>query len=90
MTITMDKSGRIVIPKRVREKAGLSPGTPLEIDGDENGIRIAAKPGKWEVVKDGHGYVARRVDGNKGPPITTEMVNRMLEEDRMRSIRNFR
>ena len=32
METTLDKFGRIVIPKRVREHLGLTPGTALEIE----------------------------------------------------------
>lgn len=32
METNLDKFGRIVIPKQVREHLGLTPGTPLEIE----------------------------------------------------------
>jgi AbrB family looped-hinge helix DNA binding protein len=40
MTITIDKAGRVVIPAAVREKAGLHPGTELDIVVDELGVRL--------------------------------------------------
>ena len=41
METTMDKFGRIVIPKPVREDLGMSPGTKVEIEtiGDEVVLR---------------------------------------------------
>src|SRR5215831_17261174 len=47
MKTTIDKAGRVVIPAAVRERAGLTPGSELEIIEDELGIRlerIAAGP----------------------------------------------
>jgi AbrB family looped-hinge helix DNA binding protein len=39
MEVTLDKFGRVVIPKAVREQLGLGPGTVLEIHvDDEEGI----------------------------------------------------
>src|SRR6266550_2102962 len=37
---TIDKAGRVVIPAAVRERAGLSPGSEIEITEDELGIRL--------------------------------------------------
>ena len=40
MITTIDQAGRIVIPKDIREKAGLAAGTEIEIIYDGTGIRI--------------------------------------------------
>ncbi|MDR0592723.1 MAG: AbrB/MazE/SpoVT family DNA-binding domain-containing protein [Bifidobacteriaceae bacterium] len=39
MITTMDKAGRVVIPKAIRRAAGLTPG-PLEIAVEGAGVRI--------------------------------------------------
>ncbi len=47
MEVTIDDYGRIVIPKAVREKLGIEPGTSLEIRvdlGRETGGAITLKP----------------------------------------------
>lgn len=54
METTVDRFGRVVIPKRVRESLGLSPGTKVQIEsiGDE----VVLKPVREEpsvVDKDG-------------------------------------
>ncbi len=41
MRITIDRAGRVVIPKELRRRYHLQPGTELEIAGDAQGIRIA-------------------------------------------------
>ena len=41
MEVTLDKFGRVVIPKAVREHLGLGPGTVLDIEeGEEEGILL--------------------------------------------------
>jgi AbrB family looped-hinge helix DNA binding protein len=40
MRTTIDKAGRVVIPAALRERAGLSPGSELDITEDELGIRL--------------------------------------------------
>jgi AbrB family looped-hinge helix DNA binding protein len=42
METIVDKFGRIVIPKRVRENLGLSPGTKVEIES--SGDELIVKP----------------------------------------------
>ena len=40
MRATIDKAGRLVIPASIRDRAGLTPGTTLEITIDEFGVRL--------------------------------------------------
>lgn len=40
MTATIDKLGRLVVPKSLRDAWGLSPGTVLEIDSDAEGLHF--------------------------------------------------
>ncbi len=54
MDITVDKFGRIVIPREVREGLGLEPGTVLRIE--ERQDQILLKPlreGPWTKVEGG-------------------------------------
>ena len=41
MRTTIDKAGRVVIPAAMRERAGLSPGSELEVTEDDLGIRFS-------------------------------------------------
>ena len=40
MQITIDKAGRIVLPKKLRESFNLFPGASLEVDSDGEEIRL--------------------------------------------------
>ncbi|MBA2304696.1 MAG: AbrB/MazE/SpoVT family DNA-binding domain-containing protein [Acidobacteria bacterium] len=55
----MDKAGRVVIPAAVRERAGLAPGTQLEITVDEIGLRIERVAEGPRLVRVGRRLVAR-------------------------------
>ena len=45
MLTTIDAAGRIVIPKSLREQAGLTPGSEVRVELDGAGIHIEAAPG---------------------------------------------
>jgi AbrB family looped-hinge helix DNA binding protein len=40
MTTTIDGAGRVVVPKRLREQCGLSPGAELVIEAVADGVMI--------------------------------------------------
>ena len=43
MSSTIDKAGRLVIPAAIRERAGLTPGTELDVVVDELGVRLVRR-----------------------------------------------
>ena len=45
MITTIDSAGRIVIPKALRDQAGLTPGAEIRVEADGSGIRIDVIPG---------------------------------------------
>lgn len=55
MLVTMDRAGRIVIPKDVRERLGLQPDTEYEltIEGDEIRLSPVRRLGRRIVEVDG-------------------------------------
>ncbi len=54
METTLDKFGRIVIPKRVRDDLGLKPGAVLQIEqADQKILMEPVNEGPQVVVKDG-------------------------------------
>ena len=44
MSTAIDSSGRLVIPKAVRDAAGIQPGTPLEVRFRDGRIEIEPAP----------------------------------------------
>ncbi len=68
MKTTIDKAGRVVIPKPLRERAGFQPGMELEIDCRDGMIEIAPPPPQGRVVREGSMLVW------EGPPGTTTIT----------------
>lgn len=59
MRTTIDKAGRVVIPAGLRERAGLTAGTELEISQDELGLRLTRVAAGPRLVRVGRRMVAR-------------------------------
>ena len=82
MKTTIDKAGRVVIPAPVRKRAGLRPGTELEVLFDDVSVRLVrAVPGP-KLVRVGRRWVARP----SAPPENRPRVDvaRLVEEERNR------
>ncbi len=77
---TMDKSGRIVLPKEIREEARFQPGTDLRVTLRDGRVEIEPEPVEIKVVR--KGLVSVAVPVKPVPPLTHEMVQRLIEEDR--------
>ncbi len=85
MTVTMDRSGRLVVPKPIREEVGLRPGAPLRIRVRDG--RIEIEPGYLEVriVERGGFHVAEPLEPL--PPLSRGEVRRLIRDLRDRRVR---
>lgn len=54
MTLTIDKFGRILIPKKLREQLNLEPDDPVELDVDGGAIRIRPVLKDVQLRHEGH------------------------------------
>ena len=82
MRATIDKAGRVVIPAAIRERAGLTPGSELEVTEDDRGIRLERVAEGPRLVKVGRRLVARpRVPVDRRPSLD---IARIVEEERSR------
>jgi len=81
-TVTIDKAGRIVLPKPVREELQLTAGDSLELESTED--RVVLRPARPK----GRLYKKRGVwVFDSGEPLSAETVNktmRRLREERDR------
>ena len=82
MRTTIDKAGRVVIPAPIRERAGLTPGSELEITEDELGIRIERVATGPRLVKVGRRLVARPTVAASARPVID--IGALIEEERNR------
>ena len=70
--ISIDGSGRIVVPKEIREELGLRAGVPLQIRVRDGRVEIEPAPRAVRIVKRGHLRVAEPLEPSE--PLTTEQV----------------
>lgn len=78
---TIDEAGRIVLPKEIREEAHLEPGTEVRVTLHTDGrLEIEPEPVEVKIVR--KGLVSVAVPVKPVPPLTHEMVQRMIDEDR--------
>jgi AbrB family looped-hinge helix DNA binding protein len=82
MRTTIDKAGRVVIPAPVRERAGLAPGTTLEITVDEFGVRLEPVAPGPKLVRVGRRLVARPTSDVASRPSID--VAALVEDERNR------
>jgi AbrB family looped-hinge helix DNA binding protein len=75
--LTVDKAGRIVIPKPLRDELGLEPGDPLQLEGEHD--RIVLRPVRESIP-------IRKEDGvwvyRSGRPATGVSIRALLVQDR--------
>ncbi len=79
MRVTMDRAGRVVIPKSVRDSLGLRADEPFELTVERAAIRLelVAPPNRLEIAEDGFPRL-RAVDG---PKLTDADVRSLLYAD---------
>jgi AbrB family looped-hinge helix DNA binding protein len=82
MKATIDKAGRVVIPAPLRERAGLAPGTEVEVTLDASGLRLERTAPPPRLVKVGSRLVARPTAPVQSRP--TIDVAALIEEERNR------
>lgn len=76
-TVTIDKAGRLVLPKPMRDALHLKPGDALEIEQEGDAITMR-QPRSKAVMKRKNGFWVFDTGGR----ITTEMVDKTLAEIR--------
>ncbi len=77
MYVTIDRVGRLVIPKALRVALGITPDTQLELIPDGAGLRI-------EPV----GRQLRTIDTADGLPILGNVEGTVLTDDDVRNLRD--
>jgi AbrB family looped-hinge helix DNA binding protein len=81
MKTTIDGAGRLVIPKALRDAAGLRPGTELEISERDGRIQVEVASRSMRLIER-DGFLAAEVEGDDAPPLSVEEVRAVLERVR--------
>ena len=79
MRTTIDAGGRVVIPKRMRDRLGLRPGAEVEVDEADGRIEISPTVSPIEVVEVDGRLMAR---GEGLPVLTDDDVRETIERTR--------
>lgn len=75
MRTTIDRAGRLVIPKSLRERAGLLPGE-VEVRLDGSGVKVEAP-----ATEDLEEHDGRLVIPPSGAPVDDELVRALRDAD---------
>jgi AbrB family looped-hinge helix DNA binding protein len=78
MYVTIDRVGRVVIPKALRVALGITPDTPLELIPDGSGLRI-------EPVRPRQRSIDSAADGL---PLLGDVEGAVLTDDDVRRLRD--
>ena len=78
MKTTIDHAGRVVIPKAVREKAGLTPGVQLDVEYRDGKVEIEPALNPVKLVKKGSLLVAVAPPGV--PRMTTGELTKIVRD----------
>jgi AbrB family looped-hinge helix DNA binding protein len=78
MKTTMDRAGRLVIPKEIRREAKLAPGVLLEVNWRDGRIEIEPAPAAVRLQR--HGRLLVAMPRKKTPALAPETV----EETRLK------
>ena len=82
MRTTIDKAGRVVIPAVLRERAGLAPGTEIEVTLEDSALRLERTAPGPRLVKVGRRLVARPTVSPDARPAVD--VATLIEDERNR------
>lgn len=80
---TIDSAGRLVIPKAIRQRAGLRPDVPIIVELRDGLVEIRPRPRDVELVeRDGVMVAIAREDGEALTVDGVEGTRRTLREER--------
>ena len=83
MDSTIDRAGRIVIPKSIREAAGLRPGLSLKIEFRDGKVEIEPQSPEMRLVRR-RGMLVASIPG--APKLSVEETNELIRKARDREI----
>ena len=78
MRTTIDAAGRLVVPKRLRDELGFSPGVELELAAVDGRLEVAV-PSRVRLEQGPHGI---RFAADRSDTLTTERVRELIERGR--------
>jgi AbrB family looped-hinge helix DNA binding protein len=87
--ITVDKAGRVVLPKPVREEMQLNPGDSLELESSPDGITLRPVRGNARIYKK-HGVWVLDSGESLGADVVNNTIRQVREERDRRNLGKLR
>ncbi len=75
MVTTIDRGGRVVVPKKLRDQFHLLPGTEVEITADRDGIRVRPRGSEPALIRK-HGFLVH----HGSEPVDIDVVSFIAAE----------
>jgi AbrB family looped-hinge helix DNA binding protein len=88
-TVEIDKAGRIVVPKKLRDALHLIPGTRLQIDRYGNNLTLMPSATEAQLVIENGTPLIFPADRSNVPILTNEMVTELIAQGRLERERRF-
>ena len=80
MRTTIDRAGRVIVPKALRDELGLEPGRDLDVSARDGALVLQPVPTQVSLVRRGKTFVAK--PRAPLPVLTTDDVRAALEGSR--------
>lgn len=81
MRATIDRAGRLVVPKALRDALGFRDGEELELSARDGRLEAEVVPARIHLERGPHGHL-RAVSDDPVPPLSAEQVREVLEQTR--------
>jgi AbrB family looped-hinge helix DNA binding protein len=88
-TVEIDKAGRIVVPKNLRDALHLTPGTKLKVQREGDKLVFEPNVARARLVIENGMPLIFTSEGPEAPALTNEMVNELIEQGRLERERRF-
>ncbi len=87
--VEIDKAGRIVVPKKLRDALHLVPGTRLQIDRYGNNLTLMPNATEAQLVIENGTPLIVPADRSNVPILSTEMIIELIAQGRLERERRF-
>jgi AbrB family looped-hinge helix DNA binding protein len=82
-TVEIDKAGRIVVPKKLRDALHLTPGTRLRVERSGDSLRLMPSSDEAQLLIENGVPLIFPANPSNAPILTDEMVSELIAQGRL-------